>query len=102
MIKTIHNLPIGVLICNFEKWEKQLRKGLSDVDRQKFAKKKFLFSNVQSLKETSTKMSGLMMFSEIGKLRARKKIPSLEPKSVFKDYDVHSVTFWLTRSSRKL
>ena len=36
-----------------------------------------------------------MMFSEIGKLRARKKIPLLEPESVLKDYDVHSVTFWL-------
>jgi len=42
-------------------------------------------------------MSGLMMFSEIGKLRARKKIPLLEPESVLKDYDVHSVTFWLTK-----
>ena len=38
-----------------------------------------------------------MMFSEIGKLRARKKIPLLEPESVLKDYDVHSVTFWLTK-----
>ena len=58
---------------------------------EKLQKKKFLFSNVQSLKVTSTKMSALMMFSEIGKLRARKKILLLGPESVFKDYDAHSV-----------
>ena len=53
--------------------------------------RKFLCSNVQRLKVLCKKVSGLSMFSEIGKLRARKNIPLLEPGSVLKDYDVHRV-----------
>ena len=33
-------------------------------------------------KSTQYKISGLLMFSEIGKLRARKKIPLVEPGNV--------------------
>ena len=73
---------IVVVICNFEKSKKQLWKGLSGFDRRKVAKRKFLCSNVQSLKVVSKKISGLLMFSEIGKLPARKKIALLEPGSV--------------------
>lgn len=47
----------------------------------KVAKRKFLCSNVQSLKVVGTKMSGLLMFSEIGNLPARKKLPLLGPGS---------------------
>ena len=61
-------------------------------DRRKVAKRKFLCSNVQSLKVLSTKISRLLMFSAIGKLAAReKKFPSLELGNVFKDYDVYHV-----------
>ena len=45
----------------------------------------FLCSNVQSLKVPSIKISGLLIFSEIGKLSTRKKFRLLEPGSVFKD-----------------
>ena len=63
-------LSIGVLICNFEKWKKQLRKGLPGFNRRKIAKKKFLCSNVENLKV----LSGLLMFSEMGQLRSRKNL----------------------------
>jgi len=79
-IKSFHTLHI--LICNFEKWKNWLRKGLSGFDRPKVAKRKFLCSNVQSLKVLSIKISGLLRFSEIGKLLARKKIPLFESGSV--------------------
>ena len=72
-------------------WKKQLRKGLPGFDRQKVAKRKFLCSNAQSLKVLSTKISGLLMFSEIGKLRVRRSFSLLELRSVFKDYDVQRV-----------
>ena len=45
----------------------------SSLFRPTKAKRKFLCSSVQSQKVLSTKISGLLMFSEIGKLRARKK-----------------------------
>ena len=46
---------------------------------------------IQSLKVLSKTIIGLSMFSEIGKLRVRKKVCLLEPRSMFKDYDVHRV-----------
>ena len=47
---------------------------------RKLAERKFLCSNVQSLKVLSTRIAGMLMFSEIGKLRARKNFlyPSWE------------------------
>ena len=51
--------------------EEAATEGLSGFDRRKVAKRKFLCSNVQSLKVLSTKISGVLMFS--------------------KDYDVHRV-----------
>jgi len=57
----VFTLLIGVFICNFEKWKKQLRKGLFFC-RRKGRKRRFLSSNVQSLHVLSTKMSGLLMF----------------------------------------
>ena len=53
---------------------KHLPKGPPRYDRRKITKRKFLCSNVQILKLLSKKISGLSMISEIGKLRARKKI----------------------------
>ena len=81
---------IVVLIHNFEKWKKQLWKGLSGFDRRKVAKRKFLCSNVQSLKVEIAKISGLLMFSEISKLPARKNFPYLSlGVYVFKDFQTH-------------
>ena len=52
--------------CNFEKWEKQLWRSLPGFDRRKV-------SLLERSKPKSTKIGGLMMFSEIGELPERKK-----------------------------
>ena len=76
----------------FEKWEKQLCKGLPSFDCRKFGKRKFLCLNIQSLEVLSKKISWLSMISKIGKLRVRKKFHyTIRAVYMFKDYDVHCV-----------
>ena len=99
-------------MCNFEKWEQRLRKGLAGFDRRKVAKSKFLCSNDQSLEVLSKQISELSMISEIGKLCATKKfhytswgvcskimmfdrVQTLQKKSL-------SLNVWLTKFVQKV
>ena len=65
---------------------------LAGFDRPKVCKKKILCLYSPSLKVHSTKTSGPLRFSELGKQRASKNFECiLDPGSVFKDYDLDRV-----------
>ena len=70
--------------------KKEAKDKSSSFDRQTVSKRMILCSNIRSLEVHNTKLSGLLIFSEIGELRAR-KIPLLELRNVFKDDYVHLV-----------
>ena len=48
-------LCIGVLISNFGKWKKQLRKGFTGLHHRKVAKRKFFCSNVKVISSLAYK-----------------------------------------------
>ena len=59
--------------CNFEKWEKHLRREVFPVlTARKTCKEEVSLLERSKPKGTQCKVIGLSMFSEIGKLRARK------------------------------
>ena len=69
----------GIVFSQLQLFNYKQQSSYGKVYCQIVAKRKFLCSNFQSLKVLCTKISGLSMFSEIGKVHARKKIPLLEP-----------------------
>ena len=67
------------------------RIGLPGFDRRKVAKRKFLCSDVESLKVLSKKISELSMFFRNWRAAGEIKFPLLESGSVLKDYDIQRV-----------
>ena len=74
LIRSSHTLHWRPHFQLWEMGEAPTERSLPFTTAEKITKRKFLFSNVQSLKLLSKKISGLSMISEIGKLRAREKI----------------------------